>query len=83
MVNDINVLKPADDEHHTKLTGNNPNRTKDGSNNIMLDAIAAMIMTRENDRIVTSIHVEFTYVDDPDMIKVEYIPEGKPEPNDE
>jgi hypothetical protein len=80
-LNDIEVLKPTDDEHHVKLTGINPNRTNDGSNNIILDTIAAMASARENDQIITSIHLEFTYIDNPDMIKVEYIPEGKPGPD--
>lgn len=72
------VLEPVSGEYHTKLTASNPDKNNPGSNNIILDAIAALASTREHDQIVTSIYLEFTYVDDPNVVKIEYIPDGKP-----
>lgn len=77
-MDEINVLEPVSGEYHTKLTATNPDKINSGSNNIILDAISALVATQGNNQIVTSIYLEFTYIDDPSAIKIEYIPEGKP-----
>ena len=78
-MNDKNILIPDSDEHRCVMNLNSPDRTSDSSNTIILDVIEAFSGVRSNNQNITSVYLEFKYIDDIDPLYIITIEQTPPD----
>lgn len=74
-----NILEPKLGEYHHRTVVTNPNESSENQDSVILDVVSEIMSVRNDNKIITALHLEFTYIDDPNVTKITYAPHGLPE----